>query len=31
MGDVFCQDKAEEPHIWGKPLNIVYLKDTHQG
>lgn len=29
MGDVSRQDKAEEPTYGGKPLNIIYLKDTH--
>lgn len=28
MGDVSCQDKAEEPTYGGKPLNIIYLKHS---
>lgn len=28
MGDVSCQDKAEELIYGGKPLNIIYLKHS---
>lgn len=28
MGDVFCQDEAEEPHTRGEsPCNVIYPKD----